>query len=508
MSEASKHKKVPVDPERFLRTDHLKDDLKGRSVRGGAVTLASQGARFFLQMGSTAVLARLLSPEDYGLIGMATVFTGFIELFKHMGLSAATVQRAEVNHRQVSTLFWINVGLGLVMTLLAAASAPVVAWFYGAPELLPIVLALSITFALSGFNVQHRALLLRQMRYRIQAQIEIVSMVMGVAAAIITGLMGWGYWALVAMQLTKACTEMVMIWWSCQWRPGLPDWQSGIKPFLSYGSNLTGFQVVNYFSRNFDNVLIGRVWGSQELGLYAKAYQLVLFPILQINTPISRVALPSLSRLQDNPEKYRKYYYKALTSITTVGMPIVAFMFATADNVILLLLGEQWLGTVAIFQWLMPAAFLATFNVATGWVYQSSGRTDKQFRWGLLGSSITVLVFAIGVRWGAIGVAAGFSILRVVWLIPTLSFCYAGTPLRLTGLFTNLAFPACASLGAAAIVIGINHLYLQSFDGIITLGIDALMYAALYPLVWLIIPGGRKRLIDTISLLKSLNKKK
>lgn len=500
-------KKESIDPEQFLQTEHLKKDLKGRSVRGGAVTLASQGAKFFLQMGSTSVLARLLSPADYGLIGMAAVLIGFIELFKYLGLSKATVQRAEVNHKQVSTLFWINVALGLLLTAIVACSAPIVSWFFKTPELLSIVLALSITFFVSSLNVQHRALLLRQMRYVNLAQIDIATMIISLIAAVLAGIRGWGYWALVVMQLTKALADLVLVWSTCRWRPGKPDWQSGIKPFIIFGRNLTAFNVVNYFSRNFDNLLIGRVWGSVELGLYTKAYQLVLFPVQQINSPITSVALPSLSRLQDDPEQYRAYYYKAITLITSIGMPVIAFMFAAADKVILLLLGEQWLEVVTIFRWLMPAAFMATFNAATGWVYQSLSQTDRQFKWGMLSSLSNVVLFAIFIRWGALGIAAAFSSTRIILIIPALKYCYKNTPLTVVGLLSAIYPPTISSIGAAAMVIGINHFIITWSNTLSVLLLDMSLYTVSYLLIWITIPNGKIKLLEMTNSLKLLKKK-
>ena len=296
----------------FFDTEYLKADLKGRSVRGGAVTMAGQGVRFFLQMGSTVVLARLLTPQDFGLIAMVTAVTGFVMMFKDMGLSMATVQRAEVNHAQISTLFWINVTLSLGVMLVTAALAPAIAWFYGEPRLTWITLALAGAFIFGGLTIQHQALLRRNMRFGTLALIGIISMVMGIVAAIIAAWYGAGYWALVIMQLAGAITGAIAVWVVCGWRPGLPVRRSGVREMLAFGGNLTGFNVINYFARNADNLLIGKFWGSGPLGLYSKAYGLLMLPLRQINAPLSAVAIPALSRLKDEPERYRNYYIKAV----------------------------------------------------------------------------------------------------------------------------------------------------------------------------------------------------
>jgi O-antigen/teichoic acid export membrane protein len=496
-----------VNNEQYFNTDHLKADLKGRSVRGGAVTMAAQICKFVLQMGSTVVLARLLVPEDYGLIGMVTVIINFAGLFKDLGLSTATIQKPEINHKQVSTLFWINFAISCITALVVAGLAPVVAWFYKEPRLTWITLALASSFLFSGLTVQHQALLRRRMSFTSLAKIEIISMLVGVVTALISAWYGLGYWALVLMQIATAIANAVGVWVACSWRPGVPLRRSGIRSMLAFGGNLTGFSIVNYFSRNLDNILIGQYWGPQQLGLYAQAYKLLLLPITQINTPITSVALPALSSLQSEPEKYRRYYYKAILLITTIGMPIVAFMFASADKVILLILGKQWLDAVPIFRFLMPAAFMGTFNVATGWAYTSLGRAERQFHSGIVISTINVLIFVISVRWGAIGVAAAFSLSRPIIFLPAIIYCYKGTQLRLINLVSTLFQPALASFGAAVTLIGINYLLTPDLNLPINLLIDLLLYTLFYFAIWIVIPNGRSTLSDMLEMAKTLKRK-
>lgn len=507
MSKRQKNIPLKADSESFFRTDHLKADLKNRSIRGGAVTMVAQASKFILQMGSTVVLARLLAPEDYGLIGMVTVIIGFAGLFKDLGLSTATIQKADINHKQVSTLFWINFAISCATALIVAALSPVVAWFYKEPRLNWITLALASSFIFGGLTVQHQALLKRQMSFTSLAKIEITSKLVGVVSAIVSAWYGAGYWSLVLMQIAIAATNAIGVWVACSWRPGMPLRGSGIRSMLAFGANLTGFNIVNYFSRNLDNVLIGRYWGPQELGFYAKAYQLVLLPIGQINAPVTSVALPALSSLQTEPEKYRRYYYKAILLITTLGMPIVCFMFVSADKVILLMLGQQWLGVALIFQFLMPAALNATIGVGMGWVYQSLGMVDRQLRWGIVSSILNVVLFAIGVRWGAIGVAAAYGLSRPIFLVAGFIYCYKGTPLRFTELARTLFQPAFASIGAAVALMGINKLLPAEMNDVIALLIDFVLYSLLYFVIWIVLPNGRSTLFEMLQITKTLRGK-
>lgn len=492
----------------YFDTNHLEENLKRRSVRGGAVTIAAQASKFVLKLGSTAVLARLLVPEDYGLIGMATVIVGFVEYFKDLGLSAATIQQAKINHQQVSTLFWINVVIGCLVALVVALFAPAVALIYQEPRLRAITLCLAISFVFSGLTVQHQALLQRQMEFSSLAKIEIIAMINGIVGSIISAYYGAGYWSLVILQLFTVVSNAIGVWLFCRWRPGLPSRNANIGSMLNFGRDLTGFNIINYFSRNLDNFLIGRVWGAQQLGLYAKAYQLVLLPINQINVPVDRVALPALSRLQNDPERYQKYYGRALLAITFLGMPLVMFLCVSADKVILLLLGKEWLKAIPIFQFLIPAAFIGTFNLATGWVYQSLNRNDRQLRWGIFSSVLNVIIFVVAIKWGALGIAAAYGLSRIIIVIPAIVYCYRGTWLKLADFFAIIFLPTFGSIGAAIGVFILQRLFLREIElnTFASFSLDCLVYILFYGSIWCLIPQGRKRLRDILQIVVEYKK--
>ena len=498
---------VVKEPEQFFTTDHLQSDLKGRSVRGGAATLISQVVQIGLRMVSTTVLARLLVPEDYGLIGMTVVVTRFILLFKEVGLSTATIQSPRINHKQVSTLFWINAVVGLGLALLTIALSPAVAWFYSEPRVIGVMLALSINFLIGGFEVQHQALLRRQMRFLVISRNTVISTTVSVIAAVTAAVSGASYWSLVAMMMAQSITGLVMAWLSCGWRPSMPDLNSGIGEMLRFGGNVTGFQTVNYFSRNLDNVLIGRFWGAQALGLYSKAYELLLLPIQQINNPVSSVALPALCRLQDNPDAYRRYYFKAIMLITALGMPIVCFFFAATDQLVLLLLGEQWTEISPIFRYLAPAALVGTFNVASGWVYQSLGRVDRQFRVGIVTSVINSLIFIISIRWGVVALAAAFGLTRPLMAVGTMSYCYRGTFLKASDFVNSIYRQLLAALMAGLFCWLALEYAMKAVPLLLAIAVAMVLYGSVYFLGWLIMPNGRQELIGLLSTLEAFKKK-
>jgi O-antigen/teichoic acid export membrane protein len=442
--------------DKYFCTDHLKDDLKKRSVRGGTVTMIAQLVKFSLNLGSNVLLARLLTPQDYGLIGMVTAVTGFVTLFKDLGLSMATVQQEEINHEQVSNLFWVNVTLGVVTGLITIGIAPGIASFYQEPRLIWITIALASGFIMGSLGVQHSALLNRQMQFKTLVINDILSMSIGVVAAIVAAFYGLSYWALVIMPLTTAVTSTIGVWLACSWRPGLPLRRSGTRTMLAFGSNLTGFSIVNYFARNLDNVLIGRVWGAQQLGLYAKAYQLLLMPISQINAPIAAVAVPSLSRLQKDPEKFRHHYLKALSVIAFLTMPIITLMIVTSEEIIELTLGSQWREAATIFRLLAISAIVQPICNTTGWLYISTGKTNQMFKWGLFASPFIVLSFFIGLPYGAKGVAFSYAIAMILQALPCMYFAIKGTNITVLNLLQALKEQFLSALIAGIVVFGLK----------------------------------------------------
>lgn len=404
--------------------EHLKANIGPLSVRGGATTTAAQAIAFAIQMTSTVVLARLLTPADFGLIAMVTAVTGFAGMFKDLGLSMATVQRAEITHEQISNLFWVNVGVSLLIALITVAFAPLIAWFYGDSRLTAIAAALSVALIFGGLGVQHLALLQRQMRFTALAAIQTISALVGVAAGIGAALLGAGYWSLVIMQIAGPFAKMIGAWLACRWRPGWLVRRSGVRGMLAFGVNITGFNALNYFARNLDDILIGWRWGAETLGFYSKAYSLMMLPLSQINSPVSSVAIPALSRLQDDPERYRQYYLRAISVVAFVTMPGMAFLVVMSRQVILAVLGPQWTEAARIFMILALAGLVQPLGNTTGWLYVSQGRTNDMFKWGMISSFMTVLVFVVGLPWGAVGVAVSYSIYN--WAVTPFLYWFAG----------------------------------------------------------------------------------
>lgn len=490
----------------LFETEHLQRDLRGRSVRGAAVTIGSQAARFLLQLGGMAVLARLLIPADFGVYGKTIALTGFITVIQTGGLSLATVQQAKINHGQISTLFWLNALLGVTAAGLIAVLSPVMAWFYKDPRVLWIGLAMAGVVLISSLGVQHRALLLRQMHFTQKVSSDLAALLVGFAAAVISAWYGAGYWAFVVQQYATALVTLGMLYGFCHWMPGLPRRRTGVRPMVKLGANQSASSVLNFASSNLDNVLIGRYVSDAALGFYSLAFRLLLLPVQQINAPLSAVMVPALSRLQHQPQRFARFYYRALGAIVFVGMPVVCFLLVDARQVIQIALGAKWLPAVPLFEALGVAAFISTFNIAGAWVYSSLGRTERRLRWQLIATPVTLVAFYAGLPWGALGVAISFSASRALLLVPSLNNAYWDTPVDLRTTARTLARPAFASIGAAVVLWAIH-----TSSGpwpVQWVVLDALIYGGVYLAAWLADASGRAHLRDLMSVLDELRTRK
>lgn len=489
--------------DQHFATDDVKKDLGGRAVRGGAVMISAQGLKLVITTASTLVLARLLTPHDYGLVGMVVVVTGFIALFKNLGLSTAMIQKAELTHEQTSTLFWINLLASVAITLLTLGLAPLVAWFYAEPELTKITAAYAIGFVVSGLGSNHEALIKRQMRFGTLAGIEISSQVIGIVVAIVLAMRGAGVWALVFNQLAYFTSYSIGLWLFCNWFPAAPRRNTGVRPMLAFGRDLTGYNVLNYFTRNLDNLLVGKFWGAQQLGFYSKAYQLLLLPLEQLGMPLDGIALTTLSRLNDSAVRYRQIFLRMLDKVAMFSMPLVAFMIVTSDWLVRIVLGAQWSQAAAIFAVLGLVGLFEPVANTMGWLMISQGRSRDVLHWGLVNSSITVASFLVGLRWGAFGVAVAFSTIGAFIRIPLLFwFATRVGPVRASDIYKSMAVP----LVAAAVVLGAIYGFRQAMElkplvGVVCSAAIAMVGTAI---VFLITPKGRTGISDLRLIVRQL----
>ena len=404
--------------ERHFATDHLLTNLRQRTVSSGLITAVAQGVQFFLNLAYVMVLARLLVPQDFGLFAMVTTVMGFLRIFQDAGLSMATVQRQEITHAQVSNLFWVNVAVGGVATLLVAASAPAIAWFFREPRLVSMTLVLSITFVLTSSAVQHIALLNRQMRFYVIAIIDVVSMLAGYLTGIALALSGYGYWALVFAYLVQITLRLVLAWSISRWRPRLPSRNTQTWHLLSFGANVTAASLMYELARGADSLLIGRVFGAAAIGLYSRGSILLMRPMQQFIIPINAVLVPALSRIQSQHDRYRRTFLQVFETIALITFLFTGLFLALSNPLTLAVLGQKWEGAIVIFAGFTMAALAYPLFAASAWLFASQGRGKDWVLTSAIMSGVTLSSFLGGLPFGPAGVAIFYSASCVLIQLP------------------------------------------------------------------------------------------
>jgi O-antigen/teichoic acid export membrane protein len=402
--------------------------LGQKTIRGVLVTVGGQWSKTLLQLCSTVLLARMLAPEDFGLLAMVAAIVGLAELVRDFGLSGAIVQAKEIGDRLWSSLLWLSVALGTGLMLLVAASAPFIAALYGEPRLILITLVLSPALLINGVCTPLQTKLQRDLRFTLLAKLEVSTMVLSVGAAIAGASLGWGVWSLVAMNAAGALYRLGVLVGCAKPHFGPPRISRSVLPFLTSGGSIFGSQLLNYAARNVDNVAVGSFLGPAVLGYYSRAYSLLIMPLSQINGPLSRVALPVLSRLQDQPERFRRYISASLLVISYVSLPAFAVLAGVAFPLVELLLGPNWSPTAAIFQLLAIAGLAQPLSSAVGWLFISLNRMHQQLLYSLVAQPLLIGSYFAGMGLGGVqGLALVYSLTSVALLVPSFYFAIRGT---------------------------------------------------------------------------------
>ncbi len=436
-------------------SDETVADLKGRTLRGGVIVLVVQGLRFVLRTGSTIILARILTPDDFGLVAMVTVAMGFFTLFKDAGLSMATVQREKITHEQISTLFWVNILVGVILTTLSILMARLLVVFYREPRLLGVTVALASMFLFTALGVQHQALLQRKMRFVTLGVIEIAALTLSIIIGVGMGLAGFGYWALVGMTVGYPAANAVALWIASPWLPGLPHRGCGVRSMLHFGGTVTCNGLVVYLAYNADKILLGRYCGTEILGLYTRAQTLVNLPMEQLNSAIGSVALPTLSRLQNDPERLKRYFLQGYSLVLSATLPITLTSVIFADELILVLLGPKWIGAIQVFRLLAPGALALALINPFGWLLFAKGQTGRSLRMALLILPLATLACIIGLHYGATGVATGYSGVMILLVVPLILWAKWGSSITGADVMRAVKKPILAGL-LAGLVGGIS----------------------------------------------------
>jgi PST family polysaccharide transporter len=468
-------------------------ELRRQVTRGAVHTGAAQAIRMLTQVGSVVVLSRLLPPSEFGIVAMAGPVLAFAAIFQDMGLSQALIQKASITNSDVNSIFWINIGLNSGITIALALLGPLVGLFYHDERAGVLTSAMSLVILVSGVGAAFNAVLTRRMAFGILAIIDATSAIGALTISIVWAMFAPSYWALYGGAIGAALIPTIGTWLAAGWIPSLPRLAPGWRTLLNFGAGLTGFNFANYFTRNLDNILIGRYNGNLALGLYDRAYKLLLFPLQQINNPIARVMVPALSRLNSEPQRYRSAYLRTLAQILLVTLPGVAFLIGAANILIPILLGERWRASTPIFEALGFAGLLQPLNNTSGWLFISQGRSRDFMWWGVAGAISCIFAFSIGLPFGPVGVALAYAVSEYVrtpalwWLIARRG------PIGVSDIVRTAA-PHVAGAAFALIGLWLIRPALPAFPSLIALILASTLSYILSSLVIALFPAGRETL--------------
>jgi len=420
------------------------DDSRGHvaregAIRGGAALALANGGRQLLRLGVIILLARVLSPAEFGVVAVMTAVFAIASVFQEAGLSAATIQRTRISVQTVSTLFWINATLGVILTLGFMASASLLTDWLLDQQVAPLFRVAAMTFVLNGFAVQHRALLQRGMQFGTEARIDVLASVLGAACALGMALTGWSYWSLVGQILVTDAVALVLVLRAIRFRPGKPRLTSEVLSMLHFGGSLLGFNIVYRLSQNLYIALLGKAVDAAAAGIYTRAFVLANVPQSLLNVAASRVAISKLSRAQGSGAEFQDFYYRGVQLQMLAATPVAAALALFGDQIAVFVYGSQWDGVAPLLRIFAVGLSVAPLLHSTGQIFISRGESRRMLYWGVFGSCVICAGTLAGLGWGVEGVAWGWSGTTVALLWPCLAYAYRGTGLSIRNLLGVVA---------------------------------------------------------------------
>lgn len=450
----------------------MTSSLARTAAQGAAFTLGAQAARIILQLLSVVILARILSPHDYGLLAIVMVAVGLGEIFRDFGLTSASVQSPTLSQGQRDNLFWINTLIGVGLTAVMFGLSWAIGAITAKPELVGMTQWLSLMFLFNGLATQHRAMLMRELRLRPLAVVDVASASIALIAAIIAAVNGAGYWALVTQQLVTGAALLLGVLLAGRWLPRRYSRADSVRQLITFGWNLVATNLVSYTAKQIDTILISARFGTAPLGLYNRAFQLVMTPLGQARSPLQSVALPVLSRVQQDQPRFETYVVAAQLALGYLfGIPL-ALVAGLSGPVVAVMLGSRWLEAAPLLQMFAIAGLLTTVSFVGYWVYVSRGLGAQLFRYSIVTAIIKIVCVTIGSFFGLIGIAIAFAVhpaiawpISLAWLsritpMPRRKLYQGAARIILISLITGVAAWAASLLtpGQAMLQLGLGLL--------------------------------------------------
>lgn len=471
--------------------------LKKKTISGLKWSFLSQGGKQASQFVITVILARMLSPDDFGLLGMATVFTGFANLFGELGITSALIQKQDTREEHLSSAFWLNVSAGLFLTLIFIGLSPWIARFYHKPELSLILSVISFNFILSSFTVVQQAILTKEMDFKSLMIRDIAAMILSGILGIFLAYHGAGVWSLVYQLLSFTLFNSIFLWTFSKWRPQFIFSRKAITDIFHFSAHMTGFNVVNYFARNVDYLLIGKFLGTEALGYYTLAYKLMMVPVQNISGVIGKVMFPAFSRIQHDLEKVRINYMKMVKVIPLVTFPMMFGLFALAPEFVRVVYGPKWEDVIILIRILSLCGVIQSVGTTIGNIWLSLGKADLQFKMQVCGTIIVTGAILLGLKWGLQGVAILYLAYSIVWVHYSLFVTCKLINLKFSE-FYRVLFPAYGvGLGLLFCLLAFKKILM--FSSLANLSILIITGSILY-LIFLFFNGNIRILNSKISL--------
>jgi O-antigen/teichoic acid export membrane protein len=393
------------------------NDLRGKVRRGLGWKLANVGLGQGSEIVISIILAHLLVPHEFGVAGLAIVFSGIFIQFADLGLGAALVRRKTITEEDRSTVFWANVGAGAGLTLLGVAVSPLIASFFSNSEVMPLFAVLSTTFLFSSLGQTQAALLTREMSFRSLELRNIVATVTGATIALFVALAGGGAWAIIAQVVFTSAASTAMLWTVSPWRPQRIFVPERFRTLGTFGVKTLGMRMLGWTNMNADNLLVGRVLGSTSLGIYSVAYNVMVLPTSNIMAPLRDVLYAAFARLHDDKRRLGDVWLRINNVAGSVLVPAFIGLAAVAPDFVPVVLGPHWHAAIPVLQLLSLGGAAQSLQAFNGQVYQALGRPGLFLRFLCFATIVMVGGFVIGLRWGVVGVAGSYAVTRAIMLI-------------------------------------------------------------------------------------------
>lgn len=398
--------------------------LKNKVLTGVKWVALANILQQILSLISIFILARLLSPDDFGTYAIVVVFTGFLTIFSDMGTSSALIHIEKPSSSLLSSVFYFNLFIGFLLAALLVLFSASIADFFENTQIKDILRIISLNFIIVSFGVVQRALLHKKMDFKYLSLIQTFTMIISVAVAITAAMYGMGVYSLIYPVLVSSVLSTGMIWLYASWRPKWHFSFKEIKKIWKYTSNLSVFSVIDYFAKEADNFLIGKYLSTSALGIYSLAYKIMLYPLQNISRTLMKVLFPAFSTLQNDNKRFRKSYLRVIFFISLVSFPLMSGLMATADVFVNVLFGDKWQGLAILLIILAPSGMMRSIFTTVGTILMAKGHTDIQLRLGTVNAILTVIGFIIGLAWGVNGVAFSYLIVNLIMLYPIFYFTW------------------------------------------------------------------------------------